>query len=78
MKNKFYLVIFLFLTACTSERNYNLPDIEDKNRIPAHLENREEEYINQRDKYDENRTPGGLEERENEEERIRIIDEPIF
>ncbi len=79
MKTSFcLLLILIILTSCASDRNYNLPDIEDVNRVPERQENREEEFINQQDEYDGNRTPGKLEERENEEERIKVYDDPIF
>ena len=55
MKNKLLLTGILLLSACASDHHYNLPDIEDKNRVPAHLENPQ-----------------------NEEERIRVYEEPVF
>lgn len=75
---KHFVFLFVLCLSCARDKNYNLPDIEDKNRIPAHLENREDEFMNSPDETDPNQTPAGLEERAEEEERIRVYEEPVF
>lgn len=75
--SKIFLVWLVVFASCSSE-NYNLPDIEDTNRVPAHQENRDEEFLNSPDSTDLNKTPAGLEERAEEEERIKVHDEPLF
>lgn len=76
--NKLLFFCLLIFTSCSSEKNYNLPDIEDTNRVPAHLENREDEFSNAPDSADPDKTPAGLEERAQEEERIKVYDDPLF
>lgn len=78
MINKILFVCLMIITSCSSEKNYNLPDIEDTNRVPAHLENRRNEFSNAPDTTDPNKTPAGLEERAEEEERIKVYDDPLF
>jgi hypothetical protein len=46
---RYFFILITFICSC-SQRNINIPDIEDKNRIPDHMESRENEeerdYLN--------------------------------
>lgn len=43
MKGLFFVLSFFALISCARDRHPNIPDIEDKNRVPDALESREEE-----------------------------------
>lgn len=79
MKRNLSFLLLVLVFACSNKQS-NIPDIEDQNKIPGYWESREEEAEapNLPDSYDSNEVEGFLEERDEEEERIRMTDPPLF
>ena len=78
IKNIVGLIITSFLSACASDKHYNIPDIEDKNRVPAEQEARLNDPWNYPDEIDHNDVPDSQEKRLKKEERDYLNDPPVF